>query len=174
MKTVSSRNILAMTQELSAILATEPHISAHVQSFNLAGQERQSDLLQILARAISISFPDYDFSGVEHRQFREIESAEAARGALAWTFESALPEGGFSWNRIYQCIETEISPAVCHIFAYEPDCGDAFSASGAIWSICYIFVNMKQGKALLFHLREGAQDFDADNDMEERYGFCVF
>jgi hypothetical protein len=84
------------------------------------------------------------------------------------------------WNQIYANIEAEIRPAVCEIFAYEPDCTDAFSAAGAVWSACYLFLNPKERKVLLFHMREGATDFspedaeEEDGDLELRYGYGLF
>jgi hypothetical protein len=178
MKVTTSRALFAITQELSASLSTEPQISSHVECFNLDKFYRPDECLPVLTQAIAKSFPDYDFSGLEQRHFRLIQAPEVARNEIAWAMSSRLGNGDIAWNRIYQYIEAEISPALCDIYSYEPDCCDAFAASGALWSICYLFFNAKDRKILLFHMREGAEEFEIDDvedeDLEVRYGFSVF
>ena len=65
--------------------------------------------------------------------------------------------------------EMEISPAVCAIYSYEPDRPDAFSESGAIFNLCYFFLNEKTNKLVLVHLMEGGESLDSgsEHDLDE-------
>jgi hypothetical protein len=109
-----------------------------------------------------------------------VESPEAARAGIAWGLSSVLGIWEQRAGSLWQMLEVEISPAVCHIYKYEPDCADPFSQSGVLSNLCYFFVNRKQTKVFMFHLREGARDFasdgidaddDLDADIDGRYGY---
>jgi hypothetical protein len=180
MRATQSRTLFRITQDLSATLSADPQFSSHVQSFLLDKIPGAHAYPEVLSNAIARAFPDYDFSGLQEHHFRPIESPQAAYQELGWAMSSRFQNGDSAWARIYQNIETEISPALCDIFAYEPDCTDAFVASGAVWSACYLFLNAKDKKVFLFHLRDGGRDFDPDGsdeedeDLEIRYGYSVF
>lgn len=142
-------------------------------------QEPPREHFQILVDAISLAFPDYDFSTIDSSHFRPIDAPEEARASLFWTLSSALQVDDRLCYRLWQKLDGEISPAVCDIYSYEPKCADAFSEDGALWSQNLLFFNTKQRKLLLFHVREGAcEDTDdfSDHILEfgQEYGFSAF
>ena len=142
-------------------------------------QEPPPEHFKLLREAISLSFPDYDFSTIEQTHFRPIDAPEEARASLFWTLSSALQVNDRGCYQLWQSLDSEICPAVCDIYSYEPDCGDAFSENGALWNQSLLFFNTKQRKLLLFHVRKGACDpcdemFDPILDFEEEYGFRAF
>ena len=134
--------------------------------------------------AISNSFPDYEFSGILPEHFQRIVTPEQARSTISWNLSSFLPDNEALSQDLWNAIENEISPAFCDIYSYEPDCADVFTENGALWAKIFLFVNEKQRKVILFHIREGAQGFESESDddpygyetniIENRYGFGVF
>lgn len=118
----------------------------------------------VLLSAISCSFPDFDFSSTTPYHFKVIQSPEQAKSSIIWNLTSSLPLSDTICKNIWQNIDNEISPALCDIYSYEPDQSDAFSEMGALWSRCFLFFNTKQRKVLLFHLREGAQEFESEDE----------
>jgi hypothetical protein len=81
--------------------------------------------------------------------------------------------------RLWAALEKEIVPGTCSIYTYEPDRPDGFSESGAVFNMCYFFLNERAGKVVIVHLLEGGtelfEDEDAiDENVEERFGYGVF
>jgi hypothetical protein len=172
--------LFTANQELNALCSTNPHVSGQVEAYDIdATQSSCDDDFPVVAGALVSSFPDYDFSWVAPRHFRTIQTPEAAREGIAWALSSALGIGGQRVGSLWQILEIEL----CRIYAYEPDCADPFSQSGVLSNLCYFFVNRKQMKVVMFHLRAGARNFESeaedswndglDEDFEERYGYGV-
>lgn len=129
-----------------------------------------------LVSAFTSAFPDFDFSTVYPFNFKLISSVEKAQSVINWAFQTQLPGSEQALSEMWAVLEKEIAPAVCSIYAYEPDRPDAFSESGAIYNMCYFFLNEKTNRVVLVHLMDGGNDLDDDDepDMDERYGFSVF
>ena len=134
--------------------------------------------------AISNSFPDYEFSGIQPEDFQRISTPEQARSSISWSLSTYLPDNEALSHHMWNAIENEISPAFCDIYTYEPNCADVFTENGAVWSKMYLFVNEKARKVILFHIREGAQGFESESEdetygtdsdiIDQRFGFGVF
>jgi hypothetical protein len=184
MKLSQDHNLIKMNQIMSALCSTNPHVFGVVEEFLIdTAQQKPLEIIgndfPIIAKALASTFPDYDFSEVVPRHFRSIETPEAARAAISWAAESLLAAPYDAIQGLWQRLDTEISPAVCSIYSYESDCSDPFSQSGVLSNLCYLFVNRDQMKVVLFHLREGAREFDSEEDdfvedVEDRYGYDVF
>ena len=130
-----------------------------------------------LVSAFSAAFPDFDFSTVCPWNFRLVWSPEEAQASLNWAFQTELPDCEQTLTNLWAALEKEISPAVCAIYSYEPDRPDAFSESGAIFNLCYFFLNEKTNKLVLVHLMEGGESLDSgsEHDLdEEPYEFALF
>jgi hypothetical protein len=133
-----------------------------------------------LLSAMSSAFPDFDFSDVCPWNFKRILTPEKAQADISWAFQTQIDDCESLLTLMWLTLEKEISPATCSIYAYETDRPDAFSESGAVFNLCYFFLNEKSGKVILVHLREGGDVFDSDDDeefvdeIEERLGHAVF
>jgi hypothetical protein len=183
MKEATSRTIFVANQELNALCSISPHVCAKLEAFHINVRQSSSDNdFPAVAAALASSFPDYDFSCVAPQHFRAIESPEAARAGIAWALSSALGTWEQRVGSLWQMLEVEISPAVCRIYAYEPDCTDPFSQAGVVSNLAYFFVNRKQMRVVMFNLREGTREFgsdaddgddDFDDDAGARYGYGV-
>ncbi|OHT04970.1 putative repressor of rna polymerase iii transcription [Tritrichomonas foetus] len=125
------------------------------------------DNFRILKSAIEIAFPDFDFSYASPDHFVCINSPEEARSSLSWALSSYFPSATDLCAQVWASLESEIQPALCDIYSYEPNCADAFSAMGAVWKMSYLFYNQKQRKVLHFHLREGGRAIESLSDDDE-------
>lgn len=203
MRWVTSRSLVCINQELAALCSSERNIFTSVECFTVDEREFPSSVLatkkgtdvrsgfsinhilpnatapppehtRVLVEAISLAFPDYDFSTTDSTHFKPIDSPEAARSSILFYLSSAIlvndGDGRALWNKL----DAEISPALCDIYSYEPNCADAFSENGVIWNCSYLFFNTKQRKVLLFHLRQGSIDLDdPDTDFSDEYAFNI-
>lgn len=139
----------------------------------------------ILKETLSTAFPDFDFSNLTQDDFKRVTAPEQMKSNLSWQLNSSLTSADIIESHLWQGIETEITPGMCDIYQYEPNYADVFSESGAVWSYTYFFINEKQKKSMILHLREGADDFASDSGdedsyaddgdlLESRFGFGVF
>lgn len=126
----------------------------------------------ILKSTISSAFPDYDFTDLGTSDFKRIIATEQIKSNISWQLSSSLPSATNLETHLWQAIETEISPNSCDIYQYEPESADVFSEMGAIWNYTYFFINEKQKKVLLLHLREGAHDFGSESGSEDMFDEC--
>jgi hypothetical protein len=205
-------NLFKLNQELLTLAATHPSTHATVDCFNFtkpatrssrsvgrslpapvpaATPARSDDHLSVsasgahfsvLVEALAAAFPDFDFSGTCPWNFKLIGAPEQAQANVNWAFQTRLSGSEHALPHLWLTLEKEIAPGVCSIYAYEPDRPDAFSESGAVFNLCYFFLNERSGKVLLLNLREGGGDLDFGDDqeddvvgdVEERYGYGVW
>jgi hypothetical protein len=126
---------------------------------------------------MSSAFPDFDFSGICPWHFKRVLEPARARADIIWAFQAQIEDCHSLLTLMWATLEKEINPTNCTIYAYETDQPDAFSESGAVFNLCYFFVNEKVGKVILVHLREGGNVFGSDDDDDiddERFGYAVF
>lgn len=204
---VTNQCIFKVNQELLALCAMNPSVHAKVDCFNVARKNchdvewhphpstlsaspsrtpsledpaafyAPSQHFPALVSAFSGAFPDFDFSTVCPWNFKLVPSPEQAQSNINWAFQTELPDCEQTLLNLWVTLEKEISPAMCSIYSYEPDRPDAFSECGAIFNMCYFFLNEKANKLVLVHLLEGGDNFDGASDdlvEEEAYGFGVF
>lgn len=126
----------------------------------------------ILKSTISSAFPDYDFTDLSNGDFKRVIATEQIKSNISWQLSSALPTASILETHLWQAIETEISPGICDVYQYEPETADIFSEMGAIWNYTYFFINEKQKKVLLLHLRDGAHDIGSESGSEDFYDDC--
>jgi len=211
MKWINSRQLFNINQELASLFSTENRLFSRVESYSLEKKQKlipnrpvsspvtafagvnlieQSNSpsgkqFEYIIGCLSSAFPDFDFGAMVPEHFKRVISPDQIRSSVSWSMASAVTSSDVVETHLWQAIETEISPVLCDIFQYEPNCEDIFSEMGALWNYTYFFINEKQRKVLLFHLREGAQAFESDSDgedsisqdeslLEQRYGFGVF
>lgn len=198
MKWINSKFLLNVNQELSAACSNDQHIYGKVECFQFPSSSLISDdetdrssrtrsrgesPLRIRAtpnkyqfaamkEAFENSFPDYEFSTLLPEHFQRIMTPEQARSTISWNVSSYLPDNEALATHLWNAIENDISPAFCDIFAYEPTCSDVFTENGALWSKVFLFVNDKARKVLLFHIREGAEGFESE-DEDESLGYAT-
>jgi hypothetical protein len=203
----TSQNLFKLNQELLTLAATHPSAHATVDCFNFAkpssrsvGRSLSSPVhasplpsderrpvspsvghLSVLIEALGASFPDFDFSGTCPWHFKLIAAPEQAQANINWAFQTRFGGSEHMLPRLWFTLEKEITPGTCSIYSYEPDRPDAFSESGAVFNLCYFFLNERSGKVVLVNLREGGKDFDVGDDeddgvedVEERYGYGVW
>ncbi|EAY05767.1 hypothetical protein TVAG_138360 [Trichomonas vaginalis G3] len=203
MKWINSRYLLNVNQELSAACSSGSHIYGKVECFqfpstisnagisddNLARSSRNrsrgesplriratphKDQFTAMKEAFENSFPDYEFSTLLPEHFQRIATPEQARSTISWNVSSYLPDNEALSAHLWNAIENDVSPAFCDIYAYEPTCSDVFTENGALWSKVFLFVNDKARKVLLFHIREGAQGFESEDEDEScSYAECL-
>jgi hypothetical protein len=197
----SNQAFIRLNQDFLTLLATQPNVQASVDCFTFspkrsAAPSRTSSLTSpgvseertaicasskhfpALAAALAAAFPDFDFSCVTPWDFRLIETIEQAQSSIYWAFQAHLPDSASILPKLWNTLEKEIKPARCSIYVYESHRPDAFSATGATFTLNYLFVNERANRVVLVHLREGGADFEEDDelceDVEERYGYSVF
>lgn len=204
---VTSHALCAVNQELLALTVEHPSIQTKVDCFNVPKRTLQlpqsvdryalalsaspvamsldeqmtlhapAQHFQALLSAFSSAFPDFDFSTACPWNFKLVPSPEKAQASINWSFQTELPDCEGALSRLWSTLEKEISPAACSIYTYEPDRPDAFSESGVIFNMCYLFLNEKMNKIALIHLMEGGDSLNSDSDdfgLDENYGFSVF
>jgi hypothetical protein len=205
---VTSQALFKVTQEFLTLTATQPAVHASVECFNVAPKNLPGSIpartqsppvptplgfglpwgdspsappnhFPALTTAFSAAFPDFDFSMVSPWNFKLISAPEQAQANVNWAFQMRLADCEPVLTNLWITLEKEISPATCSIYVYEPDRPDGFSECGAVFNMCYFYLNEKTNKVVLVHLREGGRDFnsddeDDDGDLEDRYGFSVF
>lgn len=203
MKWNNSKLLLNVNQEVSAILSVVPRLHAKLESFTYGKIEMpptstpkiftsEPSLTNpspmhfvILKQAIESSFEDYDFSKLSPSDFKLVTSFEQIKSNISWQLSSNVSSSEVIVSHMFQAIECEGTPSVSDIYRYEPQSEDVFSENGGIWNYTYFFINTKQHKVLLLHLREGADNFGSDSGddegfgaddelLENRFGFGVF
>ncbi|OHT17188.1 hypothetical protein TRFO_41218 [Tritrichomonas foetus] len=186
MKWYNSNNLCNTNQELMSLCSSSHNIFGQIECYSFDQKEYPAvgnveAMFRLLKNTIETSFPDFDFSWLIHQHFKIVESSEEAQSNIGWTVISNVPSSQAILSNLWAGIEKEIQPSNCMIYAYEPNCTDAFSELGALWTVSYLFVNLKMRKILHFHMREGASsveqlsdvDISMDEDMElECYNYC--
>lgn len=203
---VANQAIFKVNQELLAVSASQPAVHCKVDCFNIERRNCQSvpssfnrphmyappssspmdESMSLFApaqhfpglmAAFSAAFPDFDFSTAYPWNFRLVSSPEQAQADINWAFQSELPDCEQTLSHLWTALEKEVSPAMCSIYAYEPDSPDAFSECGAIFNLCYFFLNDKMNRVVLVHLMEGgelANSGSENEDLDDQYGYAVF
>jgi hypothetical protein len=205
MAVVSSQALFKVNQELLTLTATHSSLHANVGCFSLSRSHSLFPRRVISApvasgfpisavpdsgfapahhftslfTALSSAFPDFDFSMVYPWNFKLVSSPEQAQANINWAFECRLQNCEGALNRLWAALEKEIVPGTCSIYVYEPDSPDGFSESGAVFNMCYFFLNERAAKVVIVHLLEGGKEVDDDDDvieedMEKRFGYGVF
>jgi hypothetical protein len=118
-------------------------------------------------------------SAVQPENFRRIDSAERAQANAQWTFEMQLPKPGQVVRRLWQGLEKEIQPATCSIYSYDSTRPGAFTEGGAVFHLCYSFLNEKTQKVAITHLQQGGTNVPSDDendssDKQPHYGSAFF
>jgi hypothetical protein len=205
MALVTNQALFRVNQELLTLLATNPSVHATVHCFSVARRpvrgagaksapvpqqlrapdpkERVPSIptghFRALLMVMSSAFPDFDFSGLCPWHFKRIAALAKAQADINWAFQTQIQDCDSLLPLMWSTLDKEIGPATCSIYAYETDRPDAFSESGAVFNLCYFFLNAKMGKVVLVHLREGGNVFDSDDDddvvddVDERFGYAV-
>ena len=203
---VANQAIFKVNQELLAMTAAHPAVHCKVDCYNIdrrvacsvpasydrpfspspfasspmddfGGVYAPAQHFPGLIAAFSAAFPDFDFSTAYPWNFKLIPSPEQAQAKINWAFQTELPDCEQTLAHLWMTLEKEISPALCSIYSYEPDRPDAFSECGAIFNMCYFFLNDKTNRVVLVHLMEGGELLDSgseNEDFDEGYGFSVF
>ena len=132
-----------------------------------------------LKAGLSYSFPDFDFSSSCPWHYKLCNSIEQVNLDLGWILTNYLYDSEKILNNLWKTIDFEISLSNSDIYKYEPDGPDAFSESGVILNMTHLFLNEKNSKVLIVHIRESSDndqmsDSDNENLFESRYGFGVF
>ena len=201
MKWNNSKILLNVNQELAAVLSTVPRIHTKLESFIFGKMEPVTGTTRLFSPANSLSSPtplhfavlretlssafeDYDFSDLSINDFKRVNSYETIRTNISWQLSSSVASSEVIVGDLFEAINHEILAGSADIYRYEPQSEDVFSENGGIWNYTYFFINEKMHKVLLFHLREGADDFGSsescdefndDSDLvEDRYAFGVF
>jgi hypothetical protein len=186
MSAVASQDLFSLNQELMTLSATDPSTSATVQCFRfkrrpirraqstpvprLAAVKTQATAsaspahFSILSEVISAAFPDFDFSTVNPWNFKRINAPEQANASISWAFQNTLPDCDQVLPRLWATLDKEIALQAAAIYAYESDRPDAFSESGAVFNLCYFFLNEKTERAAVVHLCEGGNDLESDDE----------
>lgn len=130
-----------------------------------------------LKASIEHTFSDYDFSNITPWNFRLISSPEQARQNLSWSVSNYFNNGQDLTQQLWQAIDGEIQTVNSEIYEYQSDCPDAFSEMGTVFNLIYFFINEKINHVLVFHLREGSNEYESgseDEDVEVRFGYSYF
>jgi hypothetical protein len=203
----TSQSLFTLNQELLTLSATQPSIHTTVDCFNFtkpsaniangmgrtlsapvptfgASDDRSFTSASIahfslLADALSSAFPDFDFTTVCPWNFKLIPAPEQAQANINWAFQTQVNDSQVIVAHLWSTLEKEISPGMCSIYSYESDRPDAFSESGAVYNLCYFFLNERMGKVVLVNLMRGGRDLVAEDDeivedIEERYGYAIW
>jgi hypothetical protein len=199
---VSSQALFKVNQEFLTLVATHSSLQTNIGCFSLC-HSQQSPIprgslsapvgpgfssssatnagsipihhFTALLTAFCSAFPDFDFSMVCPWNFKLVSSPEQAQANINWAFECRLQNCDIALNRLWAVLEKEIAPGVCSIYFYEPDRPDGFSESGAVFNMCYFFLNERAGKVVIVHLLEGGNDvYEDEETIEEYFGYGVF
>jgi hypothetical protein len=154
MKGVTIDTVFTANQELNALCPSNPHVSGQIEAHEI--DSAQACDFPVVAGALALSFPDYDFSCVAPRHFRLIKSPEAARDGIAWPLSSALGIWGQRVGSFWQMLA--VDPAGC-IYAYEPDCADPFSQSGVVSNLWYCFCEQERDEGRDVPFARGSKRF---------------
>lgn len=200
MKWIDSQAISNANQMLSAICDRRPTLHAKLEVFcvdKVGNSTKKSYSLptqsamdvgsnfvsnpsprhfSILANAFGYSFPDFDTSSLEFCDFKRVSCLDEIKNNISWQLNSPDVSSDVMDAYVWQGIDNEIFPPSCDIYKYEPAHIDLFSQLHTLWNYTYFFINEKQKKALVLHLRESSSEEDEFSEEEEGelFGFCVF
>ena len=133
--------------------STSSHGSTSLRSSSSStmGPEGHSRALIFLIAILNSSFPDYDFSFIEAREFRHETNVYTCMNTINTLLLSLVPGYISMKDALWRCLDEQIHFKDAEIYEFIPTLdSDPFRDMGATLHLCYFFYNPKNQRVLFW------------------------